>query len=454
MVATVGALRGLAALGLLSRVGYLSCVSGSSWAATPFLFAPDGDRRLGNVTPPESLSMAGLGEVDADSLLAPATARFRDAFATLDADPAVPASQVWIRAVGETYLAPTGLYDLSRPIGDGRSAAAGRPHGPRGLHPFPVVHATLNWPETRSAAQHKLPFEYTPLYAGSHRRRRLRDAAGDERIVGGALIETSAFGCAAPAGAPDAEGWVTVAPPARPWSLADMVGASSAFNTPDRDVRAYPHACYWTVPGEDGGPCPVDDLFTDGGDVDTLSLLGMLRRRVPRLVVFLNSVWPLSLDHDPRRWPEPGEIEPALPPLFGQPSARWPHNQVFSRDGYGELVAGWQAARRDGRPLVVSTRWPVLANEWWGIDGGWDASICWVYNSRVSDWESRLTPAVRSLLPADGAPGPASRFPHYLTVGQNAGALTRLTPVQANLLAELVGWGVLESADALRDALD
>ena len=54
MVATVGQLRGLAALGVLDRVGYLSSVSGSAWATVPFAFAPDRAARLGAVTLPTS----------------------------------------------------------------------------------------------------------------------------------------------------------------------------------------------------------------------------------------------------------------------------------------------------------------------------------------------------------------------------------------------------------------
>jgi hypothetical protein len=235
-----------------------------------------------------------------------------------------------------------------------------------------------------------------------------------------------------------------------------MIGASSAFNTPDRDVRGYPHALYWTLPAVEGEPCGVNDLFTDGGDVDNLALLGMLRRRIPAIVVFINSVWPLALDHDPRQWPEDSQIDSAVPPLFGQPSPHWPHNRVFAQSAYREVVSAWQAAKRAGQPLVVSTRLTVEPNPWWGIDGGWQVSICWVYNDRVPGWEAGLSDEVRRVF-AGGAgqtPDPALvRFPHYRTVGENPGALTRLTPRQVNLLAELAGWGVLESSDTLQAVL-
>ena len=463
MAATVGQLRGLAALGLLDRVGYLSCVSGSSWAVTPFVYAPDGRERLGTVTPPERLTLQRLEQMDPATLLAPSTSRFGETLAAFERDEGVSSHEVWCRAVGRTFLGPYGLDHPVDRIGFGSAAgstgadtvqdAAAAPacHRPRLARPFPIVHATLNWPEDRSDAQHRLPFEYTPLAVGSPRRREVR-ANGATRTVGGAYIEPRGFDGEPLDGTVDDDGWANIIPAKRPFTLGDMIGASSAFNTPDRDVRGYPHARYWTpsVPGEQ----VVNDLFTDGGDVDTLSVLGMLRRRLPALVVLLNSVWPLASAHDPERWPEHGQIDPAVSCLFGYPNRRWPHNHVFPRSCYRALVSRWRRAKQAGRPLAATMRLPVLTNPWWGIEGGWEVSVCWIYNDRVRDWESRLPSSVRQFLPADGVPGgPIARFPHYWTVGQNAGALTRLTATQANLLAELSGWGILESADALGDLL-
>ena len=467
MAATVGQLRGLVALGLLDQVGYLSCVSGSAWAVVPCLFARDGVERLGAVTPPERLTCAALDRLAPRSLLLPATSRFRDILEALDADPSVQSNQVWVRAVGETFLAPCGLYDAADPIGFGPTLGSLAPgavrgailpspcHRPNAARPFPVVHATLNWPETRSASQQRLPFEYTPLYVGSPRRRVLRDPQAGARTMGGTLVDPLGFGCGAPEATVVADGCVAVPPPPRPFTLGDVVGASSAFSTPDRDVRAYPHARHWTLSAAEGGPSAVDDLFTDGGDVDTLALLGMLRRRIRALVVFINSVWPLALDHDPGHWPDEGQIDPAVPPLFGQPSRRWPHNRVFSSGAYSDLVCAWQTAKRGGRPLVASMRLRVEPNAWWGIEGGWEVSVCWVYNDRVPSWEAKLHHEVRRALSVatEARDAPLSRFPHYRTVGQNVGALTRLTPIQANLLADLAGWGVLESGDTLRSLL-
>ncbi len=458
MVASIGQLRALQALGLLDRVGYLSCVSGSAWAAVPFVFAPDGIARLGTPTAPEALTRNALDTVPVESLLHPATIWFKDAFGGLDADPEVAPGDVWIRAVGQTFLAPSDLHALDHSVGCAPGVDAGELSDVPRLRmragaPFPVIHATVNWPGQRSEHQHRVPFEQTPLYAGVPQRHTLPAVTGEERVVGGTLIETAAVGCCAPEAGVDSDGRAIVLPAARPWSLASMLGATSAFNTPNRDERAYPRVRTWAMPGTDGGPDPVDDMLTDGGDVDTLSLHGMLRRGVRKLVVCLNSVWPVDLDHDPTGWPDPGQIDPALPPLFGQSSPRWPHNQVFPPSAYVDLVRNLQRARRNGRPLVVDTHTPLVDNAWWGIEGGGEVSIVWVYNSRVKEWDQRLPDEVSQLLPTGDEEGPLARFPHYRTIGQNPGALTRLTPLQANLLCELAAWSVLSSEEMVRSLL-
>ena len=79
--------------------------------------------------------------------------------------------------------------------------------------------------------------------------------------------------------------------------------------------------------------------------------------------------------------------------------------------------------------------------------------MCWIYNDHVDRWTDRLQSPVRQIV-RDGqlptAGGVVARFPHYLTQGQNPGALIRLSPIQVNLLAHLSCWNVMENQDRLR----
>ena len=171
----------------------------------------------------------------------------------------------------------------------------------------------------------------------------------------------------APRARPEADGLVALTLPSRPFTLADAIGASSAFSTPDRDLRGYPHATYWPPQGPNSAG--TSEVFTDGGDIENYGLISLLRRGVKVVVVFINTMWPLSVDHDPSRWPRLGAIDPSLAPLFGAPGTRFPHNRVFPEADYTMVVAGLQEAKRRGDTVMTTTRLvvqgePVVGARW------------------------------------------------------------------------------------------
>jgi len=465
VAAVMGQLRGLVAIGAFDRIGYLSAVSGGAWAAVPYVFRScDSPALLGPVRAPESLSLAGLGVLDPGRLAWPATLDFKETLRRLYLDQSVPRSEVWTRAVAQTFLAPFGLYDSET----ARYFCLEREDGGDSVHhtvasiqfplhvarlsarcPFLVVSTTVRWPEAADDGRYRIGLEFTPMYVGIPNLVPL-GPAGASSFVGGGYLESFAFGCSAPLEVLDHEGFAMVQLPERRFTLADVVGMTSA-RTDESDPQYYPSAATWSFSPTGVGPaCRV--LLTDGGDLENYGVMPLMRRRVERIAVFINSETPLSLSYDPSRWPitYEREIDPFLPLLFGQRTARFHNNQVFRQSDYGPLVAELQAAKRAGRPLVATTTLEVQANEQWGVDGGWRVTMCWVYNDRVCGWEARLTPELRRLIEqghtADGG-GPFVRFPNYRTRDQNPGALIRLTSDQINLLAELSCWNVTSNAD-------
>ena len=473
--ATVGQLRGLTASGLIDRVGYLSAVSGGAWAAAPYAYysptesvSSDLDL-LGASAEPEVLSLDTLAELDSRSLGFAATGDFSKALADARADRSVSPDGVWVRAVGRTFLSPFGLYDPDQPVGftlDDSTAEDIRQRHPSlqdlqlqtvrasAYRPYLLLHSALNWPgdESDLARVNLVGFEYSPLGIGSAARVTLRAGGHPTHAVGGGFVESFAFGSDAPRTGTDAEGLVALTLPSRPFTLADAIGASSAFSTPDRDLRGYPHATYWPLRGPNSAG--TSEVFTDGGDIENYGLISLLRRGVKTVVVFLNTMWPLAVDHDPSDWPGHGAIDPSLAPLFGAPSSRFPHNRVFPEADYPVVVAGLQGAKRRGETVMMTTRHVVQPNTWWGLKGGAEVTVCWYYNEYVERWARRLPAAVRRLVQEGQSAtpeGPFAHFPHYLTRAQNPGTLIRLTPAQVNLLAHLSCWNVIENQDTLRD---
>ena len=487
--AAVGQLRGLTETGLISRVGYLSAVSAGAWAATAYTYYPDdadvsSDAEIVGVhAEPEMLSVEGLSALDPRSLGFAATRDFAGALDAARADPSVPTEQVWNRAVAETFLAPYGLYDADEPVSftwDASSAREIRDRNPAlrdsrfqtvrtaAYRPYLLIHSTLNWPEDEPELRRAdlVGFEFSPLGIGSAARLTLRRRWRPPRIVGGGFVEPFAFGSAPPREPVGADGCVSLTLPPRPFTLADAIGASSAFSTPTRDLRTYPHAVNWSIASSVNHSDAVGatDVFTDGGDLENYGVIPLLQRRVQAIIVFVNSVWPLSLDYSPDQWPadlneshpKTREVDPFLAPLFGAPSERFPHNHVFPEADYATVVSGLQSAKRRGGAVMMSTTHTVQPNAWWDLDGGTGVSVCWVYNERVEEWFERLPDALRrevrqGMLPEPS--GPFANFPHYLTQGQNAGALIRLTAAQGNLLSHLSCWNVVSSEAGLRALL-
>jgi len=476
--ATVGQLRGLTATGLINRVGYLSAVSGGAWAATSYTYYPptegvDSDLDLlGAPTDPEELSLGALTQLDPRLLGFAATGDFLTALAAARAVRSVGRDAVWARAVGLTFLSPFGLYDpdqrVSFTLDDSTAKEIRLRHSSlrhfrfhtvraAAYRPYLLVHSALNWPsdEPDLTRVNLVGFEYSPLGIGSGQRLMLRSGGHPAHAVGGGFVEPFAFGSDAPSAGPASDGLVTLTLPSDPFTLADAIGASSAFSTPDRDLRGYPHATYWPLRGSNSAG--TSEVFTDGGDVENYGLISLLRRGVKAVVVFINTMWPLSVDHDPANWPRHGAVDPSLAPLFGAPGTRFSHNRVFPEADYRVVVAGLQAAKRRGDTVMTTTRHVVQPNPWWGLTGDTEVTICWCYNEHVERWFRLLPSPVRRLVQQgrSGKPdGPFARFPHYLTRAQNPGRLIRLTPAQVNLLAHLSCWNVMENQDVLGDVFD
>ncbi len=470
--ATIGQIRGLSALGLWKKIGYVSGVSGGAWAvvAETFYRGPgrSDDDILGPVRRPDELTFDTLRTLGSAELNVAATNNFRATLESLAVSLHAEPDQIWIRAIGETFLAPFGLHDALKPKGFTWDAASEldlyvrNPKAPRCYlargdeeHPYPLIHATLNGPDAEPGVAQKVGFEFTPLYCGSPTLKRF-ESSDEPVFAGGGYVESMAFGGRLTQQSDNGNDGRVAVEMLSPFTLADAVGASSASSTSNRDPRLYPHSWCWPLP-TDMGPA-ARYRFTDGGDLENFGLISLLRRRVTKVVVFINTVWPLLSCFDPRvDWPDDSSstsrvIDPFLAPLFGAPSDRFAHNTVFPEDDFSRLVTALQDKKHAGHSVMTTMRHAVQDNAWWGLSGGWDVEICWVYNERVVAWEKQLPTVVRVEVERgnSSAPsGPVERFPHYRTQGQNAGALIRLTPEQVNLMSHLSCWNVTANGNEM-----
>lgn len=508
LAASWGQLRALHALGALDRARYISGVSGGSWASGIYTFQRVTDEAtfLGPLAAPETLTLSSLAEpLTPLSLGFAATRNVWGFLSESTRDPQVPPDRLWADVIGRHMLAPYGLFDHGTPEalapndayvealrarpGNAEVMAGWKVRTPaRG--PFLVVGACVLGPESMLPleVERPAPIDLTALYCGvaepvtgvfqrrtgtlSKLKDRLQGGDGEPEVVavplGGVVVESVGFG----GGPVQAEGGVSPLPaPPAPWGLADIVGASSSAwagvleETPGlgRLHKLAPTVSLWPAWRQDTPPATPFALG-DGGILENFGLITLLRRGVDRAIVLINTSTPLATDWDPNTdAPSPDRLDAYLPGLFGRPQksigTTTVDNMVFPTDELAPLITALQAARKAGEPVMALQTHRLLHNPWWGVQGGREVKVLWVYLDQVPAWEAELKdPALqdaiqdgdRRILPT----GPLKHFPHFKTSGENLGGNIALTDTQARALAELTSWGLMRRRELVEALLE
>ena len=205
-------------------------------------------------------------------------------------------------------------------------------------------------------------------------------------------------------------------------------------------------------------------VFGDGGLLENSAIIPMLLRKRKRILSFINSIVPLSMDFDVHHDLHPAEDEVAsfLTSLFGISSYAasttkqhtgkphssqqrqerkeetlhnmYPHNCVFPSECFASLITQLQQCKQAGLPPVARCNLPVQSNSYFGVEGGWNVDLCVVYLDQ-SDIFLQSLPEKTRLELDKGEDGPFAHFPNYLTVSQQKHALIRLSPVQVGELS-------------------
>ena len=491
MVAAVGQLKGLAHLGLLDEVGYISCVSGGSWASVPFTYytkgATDDDQLLGTIIPPEKLTLAGMKTFTPGFLAAAAHA---DLGATLLRELGkVPSDELWIQGVRESYMQPFGVYDptaskkyFSLDSATIREICARNPtlkmsdfllvrKGKTDLHrPYLVVNSSISGPFNNAPFKNPEPlavFNYTPLGIGSavplNPVFRSDNGQTNTGQIGGGFIEPYAFGAFAPKVAPSnclkGDGPSICLPlkmPKEPFSIGDASGTSSSAFVADLTALPLfpklqdlsPKQTYWQVPRIDSLlPQGEKYIFGDGGNLENLGVITLIQRNVNKLVVFINSDKKLNAAYDTIKNPTPTakDVSSDILTLFGvstNGSKDIKNNHIFPESDLNDLMAQFVKAKKAGRSIIANTTHSTMENDWWGIPKDRVVDIVWVYNDNATDYLNQLEREIRDQIKyANGLPS-FKDFPNYKTIGEDALRLVQLSPKQINLLYQFSAWNV------------
>jgi len=459
------------------------------------------DELLGKPTRPQELTLAELRKDPAKLGAVALTKVLGNLFyRTFSSRSKINIHQLWIETYAEAMLKPFGLGNVSQYMAADEESVeriiARNPHLRREdfLVQLPtrpqafVMGGTLLGPpgfspneDSAVSLQISPDFTGSPFYAndgpvhykGSH---------GQEMtmLVGGGFVESFAFGSSSPSSPKSQEGGrsVKLEAPARPFSLADAVGISSAaFAAVMVQASTAVTMAGWFTGIDARNLLPIRDVWPvtsekfpeqatalkfelgDGAESDNTGLMACLQRGVAKVAVFLNSNRRLDESFDFCRGhleDLKGKVSNDLVDKFGFAiegvGDYLAKNQVFSKSELPPLLCDLQRLRKSGKPLVVSRELEVLKNEKWGILGGWKVSVVFTYLGQSSLFNRQLpTETLQEM--GRGSSGSFAHFPHFKTTFQNSGRFTSYTAEQVNLLAALSEFAVRQNGELFADLL-
>ena len=502
MNCALGQMKGLQKLGLWNDIGYISAVSGGSWASTIFTYynagAKNDDQLLGTIIPPENITLKDLdfmpegfmGEVITRHLIYNVLERLATGALTLGIFQKL--DYVWIDAVGHTYLKDYGLYDPKKPkyftlnnetlediLSRNSKLSADdfiMVHNQDGdiKRPFLIVNSSVVGPAKDlpvKSPEHLSVFNYTPLYIGSNNAIKVTDRrpifnSDLSFYAGGGFVEPFGFGSDLLKSqsrqlednkanrlrvklakdrfeAVDATGTSSAAYGAI-FSSSLIANLAADFLLGFSADQLVPEEEYWPISSSGVIQKAEPYRFTDGGNLENYGLISLLQRGVKKVVVFINTDVPIDINLDPSEDcpPLPSQIDDDLFPLFGYPTGNQINNQVFDKPDFKKVYKGLRDAKVAGKTVMTKTKLTTVYNGWWGIKPGHEVEVLWVYNETVMEWQDKLKQEVKDKL-CEGPDGPFKDFPLYKLIGED-GLLNgiSLTKPQVNLLYQLSAWNV------------
>ncbi|MBZ0112638.1 MAG: hypothetical protein K8J08_09265 [Thermoanaerobaculia bacterium] len=495
--AAMGQLRGLSSIGLLDQFGWLSTVSGGTWASSLFNWAPESITEETLLGPLEldpsklewesGVPARNLSILDGHAIGSAATRVGIEEMLATAIDlylSGTSVGELWPRAIGELVLAPFGLGDspsryftwtpwwlknavlkYNRGLGTSDFVTT-RPN-----RPYLITNSTLFYPPDPPARAIRpgamatgwevgYEVESTPIGVGIPPGFPLagppRPGEPGSSDLGGGWIDAFAMGSVAPQEVDKNRRFTVPVPPSR-FRLSDAAGLSSlafAYDVIDAAHRIGIHYLDDMVPTVQVWPVlnaaqlPRNAarryLFGDGGNLENQGIMPLLRRRLKKVVAFVNTETQLS-QQGPN---QEVVVDSDLAALFGlewdsakgsyvpiSTSSPFRFNRVFDEETFDDLRNQlWARAQVGGTAWAIQKKVKVYKNPHYGVSEG-EVDLLWGYLHPVTAWWDDLSDWVKAAV--DVEPWNYLYFPNYLTVEQ-----LHLNNHQVNLLAHLTSWNV------------
>lgn len=437
---THGQLKALSYAGLLDSVGYISCVSGGAWAALPFTFLDEhweDSQFFGAILEPEELTNEVLVSINKKNYLYTVTHAgvLDDAFKNWLK---LATDETFSRSVGKIFLDHFHLNSRKKLFANSfnhvktilernNKLQANDFYTVRPQRPFLIAGAALLRP-----GSYDYLFEMTPWYSGIHTF--YPKGKFNSTDIGGGYIESFACDSDSPDTIEEQTANVRIGSKKHRFTLSDVLGTTGAapsevLHNIGLDDIGFPEFKHWSV--RNGNKAKEYEIG-DGGNIENLGILPLIKRDVKKIIVFVNTKKPLSIN-------DPSQINNAIKKLFKPGDV----NHIFPKNQLQDLQNGLLARLTEGKATIYKDTYSVLTNEHHGINEGSMVEILWVYNQHYIDWQEKLPEEILNKL----GKGKLSNFPHFATFLENFPRFIDLDPVQANLLSHM-------SCSVVKDNID
>jgi hypothetical protein len=435
---------------------YVSMVSGGTWGTWPLFFLQNPNwigQYLGTTVPPGQLTPEMIADTSGNLVATAST----HAFPVVDTlGHMLDGADAYSNALGEIFLKDVGLNDLKFFTWDATTraaiAAAGLqdsdfhtvltnwPHGQTA--PFPIAGGTLKHPVPGV----NLHVEITPLNVG---------VSGTPPPLppnfGGGSIAPPLFGTVPQAGAAPGLGTGALSKIGQAFTVRDVLGISGCAPGAIMSLPWFPNYPYWspTLP-HGGAPVPGYE-FVDGGTIENLGIMPLLRRGCLRIVLFVNAEYDIA-GLNMTRWlaapatPIEG-LDDAIAPLFipaqNRVGGNSPGQNIVLGGGQAALTALVTALHDkalSGDIVSYTADYPILANGDYGVTAYGPVTITWVYNSMPSAWLNALPLNTQRDSANTWRRAGRKPFPFLATFEESIPFIINYTPQEANMLGHLTDW--------------
>lgn len=479
----IGQLKGLIDCGIVEKSKTISYLSGSSWFSVLFNYAPKNipdSILLGGVvtTPPESLTLENIAILDSQFIGSPIISmtdqKIIETICTFEADKRFPTQRLFSGIFQKLLLEPFELDDANKFFTINQATANNIIdinekltlddfYYMRPSRPFFIDNTTL---DKKLGLTHKMyQFECTPLYFGTPQNIIHKKENGDTIFLGGGYCDIIGFNSKTPISISE-DYLALIKLPSYTYTLFDMMGNCGAAPGSIFDrfgvENLMPEYNYWSVNKKSEYKSELTS-FVDGGDLEDLSLIALLRRGFKNIIVFDNSADSLgSTSKGCYRG-----INYNIARLFGHKPKVSAFNlnnqdiQIFESSKFEDLRTGLINSKKNESEVPWYTdSYEIIEPNNFGLKkypNNQKVRILWIYNDLNVRWKEKLTTSVKQLLSNEDKANYMANFPNYKTVFQNKEQMFQLTAEQINLLANMWYFSLREESSlgkALQDFLN